>query len=336
MRNTINIGIIGTGGMGERHARNLARKIPSAAITAVMDVDTARAGNIAEACGGATVYDNAHDLIADAQVDAVLIAAPDRFHAELTLACLEAKKRVLCEKPLAITVADAKKVVDAEVAGGQRLVQLGFMREFDPAHLRLRATGKRGDLGRLLFFQGVHVNRLDGPVRQLEDVITNSVVHDLHSARWLMDDEIDRVFTSFVPGEQGRSDTARFVVIQLVFRKGGLGTIECNADADYGYEVHVKLTGERGTAETNSLSSPFVRTASNRGQWIEDDWLQRFETAYLNEAEAWVASLVNNKVSGPSAWDGYASMVAAQACIESAQTGRPVEINPLEIPGLYR
>ena len=263
-----------------------------------MDVNTALAEQIANDCGGASIYDDANHLIADTEVDAILIAAPDRFHTEFTLACLEANKPVLCEKPLATNVQDARKVIDAEVKGGRRLVQLGFMREYDPAHLRLREVSKSGILGRLLYFQGTHVNRLPGAPRTLVDVITNSVVHDLHSARWLMEDDIERVITSYIPAIPDQADLARLVLIQLEFRNGGLGLIECNADAAYGYEVNVRLVGEQGTAETNALTSPVVSSSNTRGQWVEDDWLQRFETAYINEMRAWVQSLLDNYAIG--------------------------------------
>ena len=321
--------------MGKRHAMNLTHKIPSVCVTAVMDVDSEKASQVAEACGGASIYDDAYHLIEDQEVDAVLIAAPDRFHADLTLACLKAGKPVLCEKPLATTVADARAVVEAEIASGKRLVQLGFMREYDPAHLRAREVGKSGRLGRLLYFQGTHINRLSGAQRTIEDVITNSVVHDLHSARWLMEDDIHQVYTHYIPAEPDAADTARFVSIQLAFRNGALGQIECNADAAYGYEVDVKLVGERGTVSTNGLSSAVVSSSNTRGQWVEDDWLQRFETAYLNEMHAWVHALLSEKSSGPSAWDGYVSMVASEACIASAKSGQPVVIEPVETPALY-
>ena len=326
LNQSLNIGIIGAGGMGGRHALNLTHRVAAARVAVVMDADESRARQVAEACGGASVLTDAHQLIASDEVDAVLIAAPDRFHAELTLACIEAGKPVLCEKPLATSAVEAKKVVDAEAACGRRLVQLGFMREYDPAHRRVKQVCERAELGRLLVFRGVHINRLDGPVRSLEDVINNSAVHDIHSARWLMGDEIVRVHTSYVPGAPGRPDTARYALIQLQFAGGTLGVIELNADSDYGYEVDVEVTCEKGVVSTNSLGSPIVRRSNGRSQWIEDDWLQRFEEAYLLEARAWVQSLVEGRPAGPSAWDGYVSMVVVDACIESAKRGMPVEV----------
>jgi myo-inositol 2-dehydrogenase/D-chiro-inositol 1-dehydrogenase len=166
---------------------------------------------------------------------------------------------VLCEKPLALSAAEAREIVDAEVAYGRRLVQVGLMREYDPAHLKVKQMLDRGALGKVLAFRGVHINGGTLSWRTVEDVVTNSAVHDLHSARWMMGAEVVRVYASYVPYSPDRPDTARLLLIQLTFQSGAVGHIECNMEAGYGYEVDVKLTGEAGSAETNSLQSAVVR-----------------------------------------------------------------------------
>ena len=87
--------------MGARHASNLTYLVAAAEVAAIMDVDAARAEEIAARCGGARIYTDAEQLISAPEVDAVVIAAPNSFHAELTRACIAAGKPVLCEKPLA-------------------------------------------------------------------------------------------------------------------------------------------------------------------------------------------------------------------------------------------
>ena len=334
--NPVRIGVVGVGGMGGRHARNLAREVAAAKVVAVMDVDAANLDKVGDECGADLRFSDANALIDHPDVDAVLIAAPDRFHAELAKRCIAAGKPVLCEKPLATTAAEARTVIDAEVAGGRRLVQLGFMREYDPAHVAVKRICDSGELGRVLVFRGMHNGLGDGRARTIEDVITNSAIHDIHSARWLMDDEIVRVYASVVPAAADRSDTARFVFVQLHFAGGALGLVDCNVDAGYGYEVDVQMTGERGMAETNSLRSAGVRQSNNRGQWVEDDWLQRFDTAYVVEVREWVDSIVHTRPNGPSAWDGYVSMLVADACIRSAKSGGVVDVESVEMPDIYR
>lgn len=95
---TLSVGVIGTGGMGTRHALNLHRAVGSTRVAAVYDLDQDRARQVAEICGQALVFDEPERLINDPHVDVVVIASPDDTHARLTLACLQAGKPVLSEK----------------------------------------------------------------------------------------------------------------------------------------------------------------------------------------------------------------------------------------------
>ena len=332
----IKIGVIGTGEMGGRHVRNLTNEVAEAQVVALADVDQARMKEVAAFCGATHTFSDGNALIHHPDVEAVLIAAPDRFHAALAHACIAAGKPVFCEKPLAITAAEAYKVVEAEVAGGRRLVQLGFMREYDPAHVRVKQVMDSGELGKGVSFFGVHINPPSGGPRQVDEVITNSVVHDIHSARWMMGDEIERVYTSYAPFAPNLPDTGKMVLVQLKYRNGAVGQIECNADSGYGYEVDVKMTGETGSVHTNSLQSAIVSRSNQRGQWVEEDWLQRFERAYIIEAKAWVDSLQKGIPTGPSAWDGYVAMIVADACVESAKSGNAVNVEVPATPAIYK
>lgn len=108
MRNeSINVGVIGTGGMGGRHVYNLTHEVAAAQVVALMDVDQARLQTVAAACGATHTFTDGNELINHPAVEAVLIAAPDRFHATLTHACIAAGKPVFCEKPLATSAAEA-------------------------------------------------------------------------------------------------------------------------------------------------------------------------------------------------------------------------------------
>ena len=121
---SIQIGVIGTGGMGGRHIHNLATHVANANVVAIMDLDEHRLSKLKSEYGIAKTFTDAHTLINDPDVQALVIASPDSTHAQFTLACLEASKPVLCEKPLAANAKDAKRVFQTEVAKGQRLMQV--------------------------------------------------------------------------------------------------------------------------------------------------------------------------------------------------------------------
>ncbi|MBI1879439.1 MAG: Gfo/Idh/MocA family oxidoreductase [Chloroflexi bacterium] len=331
----VHIGVIGTGGMGGRHIRNLAGQTPGAQVVAVMDIDRARAEAVASQCGAATVYTDAAALIADAAVEAVVITSPDPTHAELALACLAAGKPALCEKPLATTLADTEKVLRAELAGGRRLIQMGFMREYDPAHRAVKAMVERGEIGQSLMFRGTHSNLGLGQHRTTAEVIINSAIHDIHSARWLLNQEVAQVYVQRVAADETRPETCRLLLIQMTFKNGSLGLIEVNADSGYGYQVDVELTGDQGFARTAPGPAPVVRQAGKQFQTIASDWLERFEAAYIYEVQDWVHSLIAGQPASPSVWDGYADMVVADACVQSAKNGQPQSVPKLERPALY-
>jgi myo-inositol 2-dehydrogenase/D-chiro-inositol 1-dehydrogenase len=331
----VQIGVIGTGGMGGRHARNLANRTSGATVVAVMDVDTARANAVAAECGAAKAYTDLASIVADPEVQALVIASPDPYHAEAVLACLNAGKPTLCEKPLAVSTAEAKKVLDAELAGGRRLVQLGFMREYDAAHRALKAVLDRGELGQPVLFRGIHVAEGWTEPRTIEDVIVNSAVHDIHSARWLLDREIGQVYAQWVRADAARPDTCRLFLGQLAFRDGTLGVIEMNADTGYGYQVDVEVTCTAGSVRTSPASAPVVKQSRKQFQPIDPDWLVRFDRAYEREVQAWVQSLVVGQPTGPTVWDGYMAMVVADAFVQSAKTGQPQAVPDLVRPALY-
>ena len=329
----IQVGVIGAGMIGSVHAGNLARRTIGAKVVAVMDIDQARAEAVAADCG-AIAYTDASALIADPAVDAVLIASPDFAHADQAMACIAAAKPALCEKPMASTVVDAERVLLAEVDAGHRLVQVGFMRVYDRTHVDVYDLLARGDIGKALRFRGVHINPESGP-KTIESAIVNSVIHDIHSARWLMGTEISQVYAQWVRSEPDQPRSARFAVVQLSFECGAIGTLEWNGDSGYGYEVLVEITGETGTVQTLSHTSPIIRQGSAIAQAITPNWPQRFATAYIDELQIWVDSIRNGEPTGPSAWDGYMSLVVADACVRSSETLQPEPAVGIERPALY-
>lgn len=329
----LRVGIIGTGGMGGRHARNLAHRVSAAEVVAIMDLDPARGREVADACGSAAVFTDASSMINDDDVDAVVIASPDPTHADLAIACIEAGKPTLCEKPLGLDISDAMRVLQAEVTSGKRLVQVGLMREFDPQHAAVKRAILDGKVGRPLLFRGIHKHWHQE--RTAVDVIVNSAVHDIHSARWLMGDDVVTVFADHIVADPKKPESTRLVLLQLKFRGGGLGTIEVDVDDNYGYEVVVELSGEHGTLRTPSVIGPILRKEGLASQAIEADWLARFEMAYVLEADAWVRAVLEGTRAGATVWDGYAAMQVAEAAARSLSSGKAEKLPDEARPEIY-
>ena len=330
------VGVVGAGGMGGMHAENVHTMVANARLVAVSDVDVGRAGKVAEQYGSAAVFADGAELIRDENVEAVVIASPDPTHAPLVLECLKAGKPVLCEKPLADSAEAALEVVEAEADLGRKLVQVGFMRRYDPQHVAVKEALESGAVGEPVVFKGWHRNADIEPGIDSVWIVINATIHDIDSARWFIEGEIEEVYvlgTNTAPklGE----DVWDVQLIQFSTADGRMGSIETNVVSGYGYEVGVEVVGESGVVRSAPPSGAVVRRDYAASQRIEDGWLDRFHTAYVIEVQRWISSLQEGRLTGPDAWDGYASLVVADACIASLRSGSPQKVAKPEAPGLY-
>jgi myo-inositol 2-dehydrogenase / D-chiro-inositol 1-dehydrogenase len=333
----VRVGVIGTGAMGAAHVDNLARWVPGASVTQVFDVDRARAESIAGAVGASAAL-SAEALIESGEVDAVLIAAPDPLHEPLTLACIELGKPTLLEKPIASSLEGGRRVVDAEAAAGRRLVQLGFMRHFDPAYVALREAVAGGSIGRVRAAHCIHRNAQSHPSHTDESVLFGSMIHEFDSVPWLLGDSLAAVtvFSSRVP--EGELQDLQVAVLETA--SGVVVTVEVYINARYGYDIHTEVTGTEGTV---SLTPPYgvsVRHSTSAttgvdGRVVTKDGTQRYLDAYRIEVAAFIDGIRSGTLAGPSAWDGHRANVAAFTAVRSLHHGGRLEIPYEDRPALY-
>lgn len=335
---TISVGVIGSGGMGARHAETLSGIVSGARVGGVMDLDRPRAEQLAAKCGSeAAVFEDEGALIRNDNTDAVVITTPDETHAGLVMQCLQHGKPVFCEKPLATTVEDARRIVDAEVELGRKVVQVGFMRRYDPQHLDVKNAIKSGDIGQPVLFKGTHRNAGALPGTSSESILVNSAIHDLDSARWMLGREIEEVYVHGTnTGAAADDEVWDLQVIQLKLGGGCLANIEVYVNAGYGYEVDLEVVGDEGTIHIAPANAPELRKERHAGHTVEGDWLERFPDAYVLEMRRWIEDLRGGKLTGPDAWDGYISLLAVESCISSLRSGAKEPFESPQRPDLYR
>ncbi|HKO85130.1 MAG TPA: Gfo/Idh/MocA family oxidoreductase, partial [Actinomycetota bacterium] len=285
---------------------------------------------------GARAYADGHELIGDDQVQAVLIASPGPTHEEFTLACLAADKPVLCEKPLAPTIDACLRVLEAEAAKPRRLVQVGFMRRYDDDFRALKATVDAGRVGRPLLLHCRHRNATVPPGFTTDMMITDSVVHDIDVTRWLLGQEIvaTTVYkarrTSKAP--EGLADP-QMVVLETA--EGVVVDVESFVTCQFGYDIRYELVGETGTLSLSEEAGVLVRQDGQYHGPIPADYRERFAGAYQGELQEWVDGVLAGQVTGPSAWDGYATQAVAEAAVESQTKGDRIPVELAERPALY-
>lgn len=312
---TLAIGVIGVGVMGSEHARILREETSGAELVAVCDADEGRARTVA---GGARVYTDPRELIRSEHVGAVLVAAPDTLHGDLVLKCIEADKPVLCEKPLAGTAAEALKVVDAEMAKGRRLVQVGYMRRFDQPYIEMKRAVREGEIGAPVVVHNVHRNPVapdwfNGPMS-----ITNAFVHEIDASRWLLDSEPvgARVYSA------GNGDP---LVVVMEMAGDVIVSSEVFMNCQYGYHVHVQVVGRNGTIET-APPGCVGRNADGYGmRAYAGNWIDRFRSAYVKQLNEWVRSIgAGTSSGGANAWDGYVTTSVAEQIVAAMGRGTSV------------
>lgn len=321
----LRVGVIGTGVMGAEQARILQAETGGACLAAVCDPDEGRAQAAAR---GARIFTDAQALIADGGIDAVVIAAPDRTHAPLTLAAIAAGKPVLCEKPLAATAAEALAVVQAETAAGRRLVQVGYMRRHDAGYRGMKAALAAGDTGDPVLLHNTHRNAaapdwFTGPMS-----ITNSFVHEIDISRWLLEADPVEVQVHAAPGGDP-------LLIVMRTAAGVLVSTEVFMNAAYGYHVHAQLVGRAGTVELAPVAPVVTNGQGRQGIAHVDTWVPRFRAAYRTQMADWVQSITSGVSAGASAWDGYAATAIADQVVAALNGGGPMAITLPPRPALY-
>jgi myo-inositol 2-dehydrogenase / D-chiro-inositol 1-dehydrogenase len=333
---TVRVGVIGTGVMGADHARLLAGAVSGAALGAVFDVDRESAAAVAGADARVRVLADPHQLIGDGSIDAVLVASSDPTHEEFVLASIAAGKPVLCEKPLAPTVEGCARILAAETAFGSRLVTVGFMRRYDPGYVEMKQILDAGSIGAPLVLHCVHRNPSAKPDVPSGAIITNSAIHEIDLARWLLSDEILAATVHRPRRSRIAGHTQDPQVLILEAAGGALIDVEVFVNARYGYDVRCELVGEDGTVSVDAPVTTELRHASVAGRALPGDWRPRFAEAYRRELQDWVDALhAKSNPSGATAWDGYAATVVAHACVGALESGERHEVILAARPDLY-
>jgi myo-inositol 2-dehydrogenase/D-chiro-inositol 1-dehydrogenase len=331
----LKVGILGVGRMGADHAERIVERTTGARLVAVSDPATDRALELAASFEGVRAVDDALALVADDEIDAVVIASPGFAHEEQVIACLEAGKPVLCEKPLTMDSASSLRLVEAEAKAGRPLIQVGFMRRFDPEYAELKRLLDAGSLGRTVMVHNTHRNKDTPPGFVSEMIVRDSLVHEVDVTRWLFGEEITQIHVLTPAPTSAAPDGVLDPQLAIFTMAGGaVATNEVFVNTGVGYEVRCEAVGEHGNATIGLGSGPLLRQRNRAGTHIPDDFRDRFATAYDVEMQAWVDAARHGEVTGPTAWDGYAAAVVCTAGVESLATGQPVavELAPHPVP----
>lgn len=334
---TIRIGVVGAGMIGRDHARRVQQVLSGGEIVAFSDVNMAGARAAQAALAPqATVFETGEALIASDTVDAVMVTSTGATHEAYVLAAIAAGKPCFCEKPLATTAEGARRIVDAEVAAGRRLVQVGFMRRYDAGY-RLLKQVVDGDIGAPLMVHAAHRNPTVPEQYVTPMAIHDTLIHEIDVFRWLLDD--DYVSAQVVFPRRSSHSHAKLADPQIVLLETAKGVridVEVFVNCRYGYDIQCQVVGEEGLANLPEPMAIVMRKDAKLQNAILTDWKDRFVAAYDVELQDFIRAAARGGATGPSSWDGYLAAVASDACVAAQESpGSIVPIAQPARPALY-
>jgi myo-inositol 2-dehydrogenase / D-chiro-inositol 1-dehydrogenase len=333
----LGIGVLGVGAMGKRHAENIRRLVPEARLVAVADVSVDQAKRVAAELEIDHGFASLEDMLAGKgkDIDCIVIATPDKFHAQGIRSAAAAGKQILCEKPLALHLADAHAALEAVGKAGVRL-QIGFMRRYDPSYAAAMKRIEAGAIGEPVVFKSIGRDKDPTPLPAYQSQLNgmlfyNSTIHDFDLARWLMRDEVKQVQTYATVAI--RPEVAAFGdivagVVNLKFGRGAIGNVESYVQAIYGYDVRTEIAGSKGSILIGSLRQDSVTflTGEGRTETLADHFLSTFEDAYLAEIRDFVQSILHDRPLRVTGDDGLRALEIAVAAQKSYLESKPCSV----------
>ncbi|MGM9629745.1 Gfo/Idh/MocA family protein [Butyricicoccus sp.] len=332
----LKIGVIGCGAIGKEHIKRLQYKLQGCTVVAVSDVMEAGAQAAAELAGGVKYYTDIPSIVNDPEVDALVVCSPGFAHKEAVLAAIAAGKPVFTEKPLATTAADCKDIVDAEMASGRHLVQVGFMRRYDRGYNQVKAILDSGDFGQPLILKCTHRNPEVGTNYDTPMAVHDTAIHEIDVLHWLINDEYVSAQVLMPRTTKYSHPALRDPQIMVLKTKSGvIIDLEVFVNCKFGYDINCEVICEEGVVHMPAPSFPSVRKNGYYSTPIEQSWINRFIDSYDVELQNWVDCAKRGVVEGPTAWDGYVAAVTADALVKSQTTGAEEPILTGDIPAFY-
>lgn len=331
----LRIGIVGTGAIGRTHIDRINHRLQGAKVVACADVNIDFCKSVAEKFN-ISAWNSGEEMIASPDVNAVVVTTLDPFHEQYVLAAIKAGKYVFCEKPLAPEAAACRRVVDAEIAGGTQLVQVGFMRRYDPGYRQLKGLIESGRCGAPLMVHCAHRN-YDFQGFTTEKAVENSMIHEIDVLRWLLNEDYTKAEVVFPRTTKNVQEGQKDPQIMYLTTESGIRIdVESFVNCHYGYDIKCEVVCEEGTLNLPEPPNAMVRSQDARITPICHDWSERFVDAYNIEFQEWINACKAGRVDGPSAWDGYVGQVTAQAASKARDTQSAVSIQVEPKPDFYK
>lgn len=327
------IALLGAGRIGQVHAKAIAQS--GATLVSVFDVMPQSARAFGDKTG-AQVCDSAEAAIHHPGVDGVLVATSTDTHVDLILASADAGKAVMCEKPIAPSLTEAQRCLNALGDKADR-VFIGFNRRFDPGHSKVNAAVHSGEIGTLEQLTITSRDPYPPPLEYIPvsgGLFRDMMIHDFDIARWMLGEEIVKISAEgnvAVDPEIGKLDDVDTAMVSMVSESGKQIIILNSRRAVYGYDQRIEAFGAEGMLISDNPSDTSVKRFS-ANQFAAPDayatfFMDRYTVSYRREIEAFVQMIQTGGKAPVTAKDGFMASYLAEAATLSSKWGRSIELS---------
>jgi myo-inositol 2-dehydrogenase/D-chiro-inositol 1-dehydrogenase len=331
----IGVAFLGAGRMGETHLRNLAT-VNGVRVRVVADPILEAAERGRELSGADRAIVNIDEAILDPAVDAVVIVTPTDTHARLIETAVSAGKAVFSEKPIALDLAETKRVVDLINKKGAA-VQLGFMRRYDPGYAEAKKRIDQGELGRIESFRALSRDTYPPPLTfllQSGGSFLDMAVHDFDLARFLVGEveEVSAWGTVLIDDKFAQAQDTDTAVVMLKFKNGALGVVEMSRRSKWGYDIRTEVAGADAKVVIEAPQKTPMTLSREFGARYDhyENFPDRFEAAYRLELQAFFEALKAGQKPSPGADDALETLRLALAAKRSWKENHPVKVSEIQ------
>ena len=333
----LNIGIVGLGRLGQRHAINLAQRVPNAEVVAACSPLPAELDWAASTLGITQGYADYSALLAHPGLDAVFLVTPTSLHADQIIQALRAGKHVFCEKPLSLDLADCLKV-EAEAARHPHLtIMIGFVRRFDASYHDAHHKVRQGAIGKpyLIRSQTCDQNDPSGAFMRFAPtsggIFLDCSVHDVDLARWLLGNPAPkRVYASGTnaihTGLSAFGDVDNGLAT-VEFADGSIASFMASRTMAHGHETLTEVFGTGGRLSVGSnprLNRVEISDQHGVRSECTPDFYSRFSDAFLVEAQEFTDAALGLRQLSLTLHDATEATRIGLAMTQAMREQRPV------------
>ncbi|MED4600530.1 Gfo/Idh/MocA family oxidoreductase [Paenibacillus validus] len=338
----LKVGVIGCGAIAQRRHLPEYSKRSDVEIVAVCDFNLERAKEVAQTFGAKFAFQTHQELLACEEIEAVSVCAPNFLHASITLDAIHAGKHVLCEKPMATSLEEAKSMVDAASEKGVKLM-IGHSQRFMPVHLKAKEILDEGKLGKVLSFQttfghsGPENWSVDGSKswffnqdEAFAGVLGDLGVHKADLIRWLLNDEVSEVSAMYGTLHKN-TNVDDHAVITIKTHKGAIGTLTASWTYYPNENNSTIIYCEKGTLKigTDDKFGLIVEHLNKHRELYEMDKMQTNEAGGQTDSgiiDHFVEGILSGQGHSVTGIDGYKALEIVLAGIHAANEKKNISL----------